>query len=84
MVGALVTVFGPAWCNNCVRIRLLLERYGVPYKWIDVDADLAAHGIVLSPHDGLRSMPTIVFPDGSLVVDPSSCELAARLRLLAA
>lgn len=77
-----ITVYGTKWCPDCHRAKRVLDERGVSYTWIDVDADRAAQAVVLRLNGGLRSVPTIVFPDGTVLVEPSNRELLARLEEL--
>ncbi len=72
-------VYGAPWCADCKRSQRLLDRSGVRYRWIDIDEDHDAAGEVVRINHGLRVIPTIVFPDGSILVEPSDPELAAKL-----
>lgn len=76
--GALL-VYGTEWCVDCHRARALLDRAGVAYAWIDIEHDEAAAARVLEINGGLRSVPTILFPDGRCLVEPSGAELLAAL-----
>ncbi|MBI2954141.1 MAG: hypothetical protein HYY30_07495 [Chloroflexi bacterium] len=79
MTSGSLTVYGTAWCGDCRRARRILDEKGVSYDWIDIDKDLAAQEVVLRLNGGMRSVPTIVFPDRSILVEPSNRELFARL-----
>ena len=74
-----ITVYGTAWCGDCRRARRLLDRHGARYRWIDIDADSGAQAIVLRLNRGQRSVPTILFPDGTRLVEPADRALAAKL-----
>ena len=50
-----------------------------PYEWIDVDQDESAQSYVREVNRGMRIIPTIVFPDGSILVEPGNAELARKL-----
>ena len=78
MVEGLV-VYGTGWCGDCIRSRSLLDRRGTPYRWIDVDRDRAGDALVRELNRGNRAVPTLVFADGSVLVEPSDGELAAHL-----
>lgn len=69
MADETITVYGTAWCGDCRRARKLLDRHGARYRWIDIDADSAAQAVVLRLNRGQRSVPTILFPDGTLPGD---------------
>lgn len=70
-----VIVYGTQWCPDCRRAKRVLDDYHVVYEWIDVDANPDARAEVLRLNGGMRSVPTIVFPDGSLLVEPGEQEL---------
>ncbi|MFL5797408.1 MAG: mycoredoxin [Actinomycetota bacterium] len=74
-----IVVYSTSWCADCRRARRVLDRLGARYRWIDVDEDEAAAEIVIRINGGLRSVPTILFPDGSVLVEPSDAELSAKL-----
>jgi mycoredoxin len=59
--------------------RKVLDDAGVDYEWIDIDQDQAAVEEVMRLNRGMRSVPTIVFPDGTILVEPSRRVLGARL-----
>jgi len=74
-------VYATAWCGDCHRTRRFLDEHRVAYRWVDIDQDREADGLVRKVNRGNRSVPTLVFPDGSLLVEPSTLELAQRLGL---
>jgi mycoredoxin len=78
--GAIV-VYGTAWCGDCWRAKRFLDRHQVTHRWIDVDRDRAALEHVLALNHGMRAVPTLVFPDGSTLTEPSNAELARKLRI---
>ena len=77
-----ITVYGTTWCGDCHRATFYLDRERVPYEWIDIGKDDEALGYVERVNGGMRSVPTIVFPDESILVEPSVAELAEKLRSL--
>jgi mycoredoxin len=70
----IVTVYGTAGCGDCRRARRYLDATATPYRWIDVEADPAAHALVTAA--GYGSMPVIVTPTGQVLVEPTTDELA--------
>lgn len=72
-------VYGASWCPDVKRSRALLDSRGVAYDYVDVEADPAAEELVRSLQEGARRIPTIVFADGTHLVEPSDDDLAARL-----
>ncbi len=75
-----ICVYGTKWCHDTIRARTCLERLGVEYKWVDVDEDEKAGAYVRQINKGNRSVPTIVFPDGSILVEPNDNELEAKCK----
>jgi mycoredoxin len=57
----------------------MLDDNKIPYKWIDIDEDREARDFVEKTNNGFRSVPTIVFPDGSILVEPDDSVLAEKL-----
>ena len=53
----------------------------MPFDWLDIDQDREARHIVEELQHGGRSIPTIVFADGSTLIEPSDEELARKLGL---
>lgn len=74
-----ITLYGNTWCGGSRRARLLFERKGISYIFIDIDKDEEAAKYVESLNHGFRSVPTIVWADGSMLVEPSEQELAKKL-----
>jgi mycoredoxin len=77
----LIIVYATRWCPDCLRTRRLLDQKNVQYTWIDIDQDKEAKEYVMKVNHGNRSVPTIVFPDGSILVEPSTTELSSRIGL---
>lgn len=76
-----IRVYGTRWCGDCHRARRLLDRSKIAYEWIDIDRDREAEQFVRQHNNGNRSVPTILFDDGSALVEPSNAELAGKLGL---
>ena len=78
----MVRVLGTTWCGDCVRSKALLERHGVVYEWTDIERDDVAAAEVEALNNGHRVVPTIIFDDGDVLVEPSDAELATKLGLV--
>ncbi len=74
-----IKVYGADWCPDCRRAKRLLDERQVQYAWVDIDKDREGEKFVLATNRGNRSIPTIVFGDGSILVEPSNPELLAKL-----
>jgi thioredoxin reductase (NADPH) len=76
-----ITMYGTAWCGDCKRAKKFFGEQRVHYDFVDVDSDAQGRAYVESVNDGKDIIPTIVFEDGSILVEPSNAELAAKLGL---
>lgn len=76
-----LTVYGATWCSDCKRAKKFLGEQRVHYSWVDVEQDAEGLALVERVNSGKRSIPTIVFEDESILVEPSNAELAAKLGL---
>lgn len=76
-----VTVYTTARCGDCKVAKATLDRAGVEYQEIDIDEDARAAEVVLAINGGYRSVPTIVLPDGRVLVEPSRVALLTALGL---
>ena len=76
-----ITVYGAPWCPDCRRSKQFLSEMRIGYDWVDIDQDPAGAQIVREKNAGKQIIPTIVFPDGSILVEPSNSQLASKLGL---
>jgi len=79
MQEANITVYGAPWCPDCRRSKQFLGEQSIPYLWVDIDEDEEGRNRVQALNDGKQIIPTIVFQDGSILVEPSNADLAAKL-----
>lgn len=73
-----IKMYATTWCGDCRFAKRWLDAHGIPYEYINIEEDESAAEIVLKVNKGARSVPTIVFPDGSVLVEPTARELAAK------
>ena len=76
-----ILVYGASWCPDCRRAKKFLADQRVPYSWQDIEGDPEGARLVRDRNDGKNIIPTIVFPDGSHLSEPSNEELAGKLGL---
>lgn len=71
-------VYGTTWCGDTKRARRFLEENKIDYEWIDIDQDKEAGKLVEQINGGFRSVPTIIFPDGTTLTEPSTFQLRQK------
>jgi mycoredoxin len=76
--------YSTTWCGDCRRSRKIFDAMGVSYTDIDIEQDPTAAELVRSVNHGAQSVPTILFPDGSVLVEPSNAVLEQKLIALGA
>lgn len=76
---AAIIMYGTTWCFDSRRARKILDEMEISYEWIDIDKDPDARKYVEEVNHGFRSVPTIIFPDGSILVEPTNEVLREKL-----
>lgn len=76
-----IVVYSTVWCPDCKRAKQFFGEQRVTYSNIDIEKDAKAMAFVEEINGGKRSVPTIVFPDGQIMTEPSNAELAKKLNL---
>jgi glutaredoxin-like protein len=77
-----IVVYGASWCPDARRARRFFDEHGVEYRWIDIDQDSAARDFVKNINSGQIIIPVIVFPDESILVEPTNYDLAQKMEAL--
>src|SRR5437016_3490761 len=76
-----IKLYGTNWCSDCKRSKKFLGEQRVHYDFINIEEDKEGQASVQKMQNGGLSIPTIVFDDGSILIEPSNAELAAKLGL---
>lgn len=77
-----ILMYSTPWCGDCWRAKRLFTEHGVAYTEIDIERDPAAAERVARINGGMQSVPTILFPDGSILVEPTNAQLREKLSSL--
>ena len=73
-----IVMYAVEWCPDCRRAKFFFKRKHIDVLEVDVNADKKAEKFVKELNNGFRSVPTIILPDGSKLVEPSTEELEAK------
>jgi mycoredoxin len=76
---ATLTVFSTTWCGPCRRLKGLLDLEGIAYQAVDIENDAEARAFVESANRGNAVVPTVLFPDGTTLTNPSVAAVKAQL-----
>ena len=74
-----ITVFGAPWCPDCKRAKAFLSSHRIAFDWVDIDENPPGLTRVQELQNGGRTIPTVVFGDGSVLVEPTDEQLAGQL-----
>jgi mycoredoxin len=74
----IIKMYVTRWCGDCRMAKRWFDSRGIPYEYINIEEDDNAAAYVAKVNGGMHSVPTIVFPDGSILVEPGPRELAAK------
>jgi mycoredoxin len=77
-----IKIYGTTWCGTSRRVVRTFDEYQIDYDFIDIDQDPEAEKLVIETNKGFRSVPTIFFPDGSILVEPRNQALIDKLESL--
>jgi mycoredoxin len=75
----MLTMYTTSWCGFCARLKAGLQREGIEYAEVNIEEADGAAEIVMSVNGGNRTVPTLVFPDGTALTNPSVAEVKAQL-----
>jgi mycoredoxin len=78
-----LTMYTTTWCAFCKRLKRQLAADGIEMTEVDIEQDPAAADYVMSVNGGFQTVPTVVFPDGSALTNPSAAAVKERLQELA-
>ena len=76
-----IRVYGTSWCGDCTRAKRYMDDNRVEYTWTDVDQDTQYVQLIKELNGGEQRVPTIVFPDGSVLIEPTNEQLKVKLGL---
>ena len=77
-------MYTTVWCGFCRRLKRQLAEDGIEVREVDIEVEPDAPEYVMSVNGGNQTVPTVVFPDGSALTNPSAAEVKAKLAELAA
>ncbi len=78
----MLTMYSTRWCGHCRRLGRLLDGEGIAYETVDIEQEPDAAEYVASVDNGNRTVPTVRFPDGSALVNPSLVQIKELLATL--
>ncbi|MUL63931.1 glutaredoxin-like protein [Mycobacterium sp. CBMA 234] len=73
-------MYSTTWCGYCKRLKTALKAEGIAYTEVDIEHDMDAAKFVMSVNGGNQTVPTVKFPDGTALTNPTIKDVKAKLR----
>jgi mycoredoxin len=80
--GTAVTMYTTSWCGYCVRLKKMMQGEGIEFAEVNIETDESAADLVMRANGGNRTVPTLVFADGTALTNPSIDQVKAQLAAL--
>lgn len=80
----MVTMYSTPWCGYCHRLKSQMDRAGIAYEVVDIERDPDAAEFVMGVNGGNQTVPTLRFPDGSALTNPTITQVTEHLAKLVA
>ncbi len=77
--GTAVTMYTTDWCGYCVRLKTMMQREGIEFAEVNIEHDDQAAELVMQANGGNRTVPTLVFADGTALTNPSIDQVKSQL-----
>ena len=74
-----IVIYFTEHSSDCSRVKAFFRANKIPYLPVGLEGNSEAADFVTKINKGFQSVPTIVFPDGSILVEPDWKELKAKL-----
>ncbi|GAA4818401.1 mycoredoxin [Streptomyces ziwulingensis] len=74
-----VTMYSTTTCGYCRRLKSQLDREGIGYTEINIEQDPESAAFVEKANDGNQTVPTVLFPDGSTLTNPSLAQVKQKI-----
>lgn len=75
----MMTMYTTTWCGFCARLKSGLQGEGIDWTEVDIESTEGAVDVVMAVNGGNRTVPTVVFEDGSAMTNPSVAQVKEKL-----
>jgi mycoredoxin len=79
VTGDVLTMYTTSWCGYCARLKRLLDRESIAYREVNIELDEDAAQFVMNVNGGNQTVPTVTFPDGTALTNPTIEQVKATL-----
>lgn len=76
------TMYSTEWCGYCKRLKSQLNEIGITFEEVNIEEVPGTAEIVEKVNGGNRTVPTLVFSDGTAMTNPSAKQVQEKLASL--
>ena len=73
-----IVMYTTEYCGDCLRAKAFFDTNQIEYIKVNLEGNDLATEFVIRMNQGHRSVPTIIFPDGTILTEPSWEELRQK------
>jgi mycoredoxin len=73
-----IVMYATEYCPDCRRAKAFFDANGIEYLRVGIEDNKEATKFIMNLNKGYQSVPTIIFPDGTVLVEPGWEELRAK------
>jgi glutaredoxin len=70
-----IIIYGAMWCPDTLRSISYFNSKNIEFDFKDIDGNEENTKTVEELNNGLRITPTIIFPNGEILSEPSNAEI---------
>ena len=74
-----IVMYAHPACPAVVPVISVLKQAKADYQYVNIFEDYEARQRVIEINNGYQSVPTLLFPDGTTLTEPSTGELSKKL-----
>ncbi len=74
-----IILYTSRFCGHAWAVERFLDKHGITVELVSIDNNPQARQQVEALNNGYASVPTLIFPDGTQLTEPSFRELRSKL-----
>ncbi len=75
----IITLYTSNICPQAWAVERFMNQYEAPIQLINIDSVEGARQELIEMNNGYASVPTLIFPDGEKMVEPTFAQLKEKL-----
>ncbi len=76
-----ITLYTSRWCAHSLSVERFLDNNEIAVHKINIDGKGESRARLIEINGGYASVPTLIFPDGTKLTEPSLSQLRKKLQV---